>query len=88
MQQNTALARKLALEYERITGRCFPGGIENAYVLRTYAGRNQVAAGAWSRFLMPIYNTDEHGNRFPMVNFGSIATAKEADADPSWLEEG
>ena len=35
----------------------WPGGYQNAKIVRTHAGRHQRAAGAWSWHLWPIDNT-------------------------------
>ena len=83
--QNTRLARRLAGEYERITGRPFPGGIENARIQRSYPGHRQRAEGAWSWCLETIEGTI--GELLTLADFGSITPATEAIKDPDhWLE--
>lgn len=85
------MARRLAKEYERMTGLRFPGGVENAYIERTYAGRHQKDAGAWLWLLQPIerYNTRGEDRMSRLRSFGSIAPAREAVHDPDeWIDVG
>lgn len=67
---NTPLARKLAKLYEKITGHCFPGGIENAKII-SYGrvSSADLSCGNWKWRLGAI-----SGNRSP-INFGSTDTA-------------
>ena len=78
--KNTALARKIARWYEQERGREFPGGVENAYIDRTNAGRHQREAGAWSWELRALDLS--HGHPQPC---GSQWPAKEAAANPELL---
>lgn len=73
--KNTQLARECAFAYERCLNRDFPGGIFNAAIVRTRAGRNQKSAGAWSWTLVGI--APDKGQ--PIV-FGSRFSAREAVA--------
>ena len=81
---NTKLARDLAGLYEQIVGAPFPGGHENAYICRTYAGYHQRSEGAWSWTLEMINGelaSAIHGITHP-VPFGSQWPAREAMKDP------
>ena len=73
------LARRLAAEYERMSGEPFPGGPTNAHIQRTYAGHWQRAEGYPSWNLMPSTSATA-----PLA-FGSQWPAAEAVEDPGKL---
>ena len=75
--KNTPLARRLAAEYERLSGEPFPGGPTNAYIARTHAGYWQRREGYPSWNLMPI----DPAYGWPMT-FGSQRPATEAVKEP------
>lgn len=85
LHTNTPLARKLATEYERMTGKAFPGGITNACIRRTYAGWSMRDAGAWSWKLVCIervyHPTRQYEEVWP-TPFGSQWPAKSALKNP------
>ena len=88
-RKNTPLARKLAGLYEEMVGSPFPGGVENAYVCRTYAGYWQQASGAMSWSLECINNVgDDDGHTLAPCSFGSQHPATNCIKDTSLLEFG
>ena len=78
---NTPLARSLARLYEEKTGQPFPGGVENAYIQRSYAGYWQRASGAMSWYLEPIHREDEDGKTLMPRTFGSQWGVRDALKD-------
>ena len=74
---NTSLACEVAKCYEAIFDIPFPGGIENACIIRSYAGHHQRSEGAISWEIGSV-DSDTHGHP---QSFGSHVKATEAVKD-------
>ena len=80
MKANTPLARRIARLHERMAGRPFPGGVENAYIRRLRPGAGDRSRGAWSWMLGQVEMVD---NQAPWL--GSQWPAREAVRNPDEL---
>ena len=84
--KNTKLARDLAIKYEEIFDVKFPGGIDNAYIMRGRPGHWQRSYGVWSWKLGSISVMWREDHIFPLA-FGSNMKAKDCLKDTKLLDD-
>lgn len=81
----TALSRRI-VRLAAKQGVEWPGGEDNAYIQRTYAGRHQISAGALSWVLEPVKR--DWATVYPQIGAYLPASDVRGDWDFGWDAHG